>query len=254
MADLLEFDECKMYFGIPYKINDYVTITPPTVGQIIEWGENKYFSMVHLLTAIPSDMKSHLFDLGVDYEEISDFDFFIYLCKNISKEQTSIILGDLDLSQLIPLTNEETGKVSLYTPIFSDGKNVSVEICIDELAYVKLSNYLRKLHGITSKVEHAANKTTKRILIELDRQKKAELSKDPQKSNLFPVISARMRYPGFKYKSNELKECGIYEFIDTVKGANIYIQSTSLLAGSFSGFMDTSKIPKKNFDWMRAAE
>ena len=60
-----------------------------------------------------------------------------------------------------------------------------------------------------------------------------------------------MRYPGFKYKSKELKECSIYEFMDTVQGSQIYIQSNALLQGMYSGMIDTSKINKKEFDWMR---
>ena len=63
-----------------------------------------------------------------------------------------------------------------------------------------------------------------------------------------------MRYPGFKYKKNELKECGLYEFMDTVHGAQIYVSTTSLLANMYSGFVDTSKINKKEFNWMRGLD
>ena len=62
-----------------------------------------------------------------------------------------------------------------------------------------------------------------------------------------------MRYPGFKYKKNELKECGLYEFMDAVQGAQIYVSATSLLSGMYSGMIDTSKINKKEFNWMRSA-
>ena len=51
---------------------------------------------------------------------------------------------------------------------FYDKEN---EILIDHLAYIKIVGYLRKLHGIKPKIEHAANKTTKRILIQLDRER-----------------------------------------------------------------------------------
>lgn len=60
-----------------------------------------------------------------------------------------------------------------------------------------------------------------------------------------------MRYPGFKYKSSELKECTLYEFMDTVMGANIYVSATSLLKGIYGGMVDSSKIDKKQLDWMR---
>lgn len=78
--------------------------------------------------------------------------------------------------------------------------------------------------------------------------------KEGYKSTLMPLVSAMMRYPGFKYKSNELEKISIYEFLDTVRGSQIYVASTALLQGSYSGMIDTSKIPKKEFDWMRSPD
>jgi hypothetical protein len=42
--------------------------------------------------------------------------------------------------------------------------------------------------------------------------------------------------------------------MDTVMGAQIYVSSTALLQGSYSGMIDTSKINKKEFNWMRNLE
>jgi len=52
----LEIDELKLYFGYDYPIGDIV-IHQPTMGEIIEYGEREYYSMVHCLTSIPSDAK-----------------------------------------------------------------------------------------------------------------------------------------------------------------------------------------------------
>ena len=119
---------------------------------------------------------------------------------------------------------------------------------------MKLVEYIRKVHNIKQKVEKAANKTTKKILIQLDRDRIKKAQNEEYKSYLKTLISAMMRYPGFKYKSNELKQCGLYEFMDTVQGAQIYISSTALLKGSYSGMIDTSKINKKEFNGMRSLD
>jgi hypothetical protein len=58
--NLLEVDELSLYFGDPYKVNDYVTITIPKIGDIVKYGERQYYSMVQTITAIPSEMKSQL--------------------------------------------------------------------------------------------------------------------------------------------------------------------------------------------------
>jgi hypothetical protein len=243
-SSLIEIDELKMYFGEPFYINEKIAIYIPTVGEIVEFGERKYYSMVHTLTCIPSDMKSQLFDMGYDYEEMSDFELFMMLSRNLPQETTKLVLGDLDLTKFGIFTNTDNNELVLY-----DEEN---GIVIDKLIYMKMVEYIRKVHNIKPKVEKAANKTTKKILIQLDRDKIKKSQKEPYKSQLKDLISAMMRYPGFKYKSNELKQCGLYEFMDTVQGAQIYISSTALLQGSYSGMIDTSKINKKEFNWMRS--
>ena len=122
------------------------------------------------------------------------------------------------------------------------------------MSYLKLVKCLRTLHFIRPKIEKAANKTTKKILINLDRERIKKQKDKDYESNLKPLISAMMRYPGFKYKTSDLLDCTIYEFMDTVTGAQIYVSSTALLQGSYSGMCDTSKISKKEFNWMRGIE
>jgi hypothetical protein len=246
MAEIFEYDELQMYFGEPYYINDKISIYIPTIGEIVEFGEKQYYGMIHTLTCIPSDMKSQLDDMNIDYMEISDFELFMMLSRTLPQESTELILGDLDLSKFTPYLNQINNEKILY-----DAEN---DIIIDRLIYTKMVNYIRKIHNIKPKVEKAANKTTRKILIQLDRERINKSKDEPYKSHLKPLISAMMRFPGFKYKKNELKECGLYEFMDTVYGAQIYVSSTALLQGSYSGMIDTSKIDKKEFNWMRNIE
>ncbi len=243
--NVIDFDEMKMYFGEDYKVNDYITIHSPSLGDIINFGEKRYFSVIHSLTCIPSDMKSQLFDMGIDYEEISDYELFIMLSRTLKKSDTYLLFDNLDLSKFELGRNDENN-IILFNP--------ETNQIIDELAYIKISGYLRKYHGITPKIEKAATKTTKKLLIQLDRDEIARAQRTGYKSQLKNLVSAMMRYPGFKYKSSELKQCSYFEFMDTVYGAQIYVSSTALLKGSYSGMIDTSKINKKEFNWMRSMD
>lgn len=244
-GDLIEVDELKMYFGEPFKLNDKITIYQPTIGDIIEFGEKQYYSVISTLTCIPSDMKSQLEDLGINYMEISDFELFMLMARGLTKEMTKLILGEIDLSTFEPYINKANGEQVLYDEVN--------DIVIDRLIYMKMVEYIRKMNNMKKpKVEKAANETTRKILIQLDRDRIKKMKKEPYKSQLKELISGMMRYPGFKYKKNELKECGLYEFMDTVQGAQIYVSSTSLLQGSYSGMIDTSKIDKNNFNWLRS--
>ena len=96
---LLHIDELKMYFREPLQLNDKIILYQPSIGDIVSFGEKEYYSMVHTLSCIPSDMKSQLEDMGIDYMEISDFELFIMLTRGLKKEDTILLLGDLDLSK-----------------------------------------------------------------------------------------------------------------------------------------------------------
>lgn len=245
MSSLFEIDSLGLYMGEPYAVNKYITIKQPTIGEIAEYGERKYYTMVHTITAIPSDMKSQLLDnFGLDYEQLEDFELFMMLAPTLPKESTSILFGDADFTTLVPIQNPENG-VRVLT-------NEDRSLVIDMVAYEKIVGYLRQVHGLKKKVEHAANKYTKRILLEEDRRN-IELNKNkPYKSFLTPLVSAVKVRMG--YTKDYVKNMGIYEFTDDVARLQIIHNADALLHGMYGGMIDTKKIDKKDLNWMKEIE
>ena len=238
---LINVDALKLYFGDPYVVNQYITIYQPTIGDIIEYGEKEYYSMIQTITAIPSDMKSSLFDMGLDWTQVEDFQLFMMLSQSLSQKQTEIILGDIDLQRMKPVENLQNGEVILRDSVTG--------AIIDELAYKTMSAYLCKLHNFTKKVEKAGNQFTKQILIDEDRQKREYAIKQPYKSFLMPLISSvKVRQ---SYTKDYIRNMGLNEFFDDVNRLQIITNTDALLSGAYSGMMDTSKIKKSQFNWMR---
>ena len=238
---LVETDELKLYFGDPYRINQYITIFQPTIGDIVDYGEREYYSMVQTLTAIPSEMKSQLWDMGLDWTQLTDFQLFLMMSQTLPQEKTQILLGDIDLQKMKAVENLQNSEVVL--------RHLETGVVIDELAYKKISAYLCKLHNLTKKVEKAANEFTKKFMIDEDRQKIEYHKKQPYKSFLMPLISSVKARQG--YTRDYVRNMGLYEFFDEVSRLQIIVNTDALLQGSYSGMVDTSKINKKNFNWMR---
>ena len=239
--NLLEVDELSLYFGEPYVVNDYITITIPKIGDVVKYGERQYYSMIQTITAIPSEMKSQLWDSGLDWTQLTDFQLFMMLAPTLSKEQTSILFGDLNLQSLKPFENTENETVFLGNP--------DTGVIIDELAFGKIHSYLCSAHNLTKKVEKAANEYTKKFMIDEDRQKLKYNAKQKYKSFLKPLISSVKCRMG--YTLDYVKDMGLVEFFDDLSRLQIIVNADALLQGSYSGMVDTSKIPKKNFDWCR---
>lgn len=237
----LDIDDLQLYFGDDYVINDYIKIIQPTIGDIIEYGEASYFSTVHTLTAIPSDLKSQLWDMGLDWTEVDDFELFIMLVQTLTLDRTSLLFGDLDFSKLRPYPNTVNGDIVLA--------DKETGVIIDKMIYLRIMSYLRKLHNITPKIEKAANKMTKKILIEEDRAKIRFNKEKPFKSYLLPLISSVKVKQG--YTKDYMRNMGLAEFFDDVSRIQVINNADHLLSAAYAGTIDMKKINKSELNWMK---
>lgn len=237
----IDVDELALYIGDDYIINDNIIIQQPTIKQIAEFGEKNFFSMVHTITAIPSDMKSQLWDMGLDWTELEDFELFMMLSQTLTPDRTSILFGDLDFSKLKPFQNQQNGNIVLA--------DKSTGIVIDQMIYLRIVAYLRKAFNITPKVEKAANKMTKKVLIEEDRARIRFNQDKPFKSYLLPLISSIKVKQG--YTKDYVLNMGYVEFMDDVARAQVIHNADHLLSGVYAGMIDVKKINKAELNWMK---
>lgn len=250
----LKIDTLKLYFGEPYTIHTPskdIVVYQPTIGDIMEFGEERFYSVANVFIANSTMYRLQLWDLGIDWNEISDYQIFSMLVTNLKPEETKPFFGDIDFttfnlySKQIPSENEEElqEELVLYSPEF--------DIEINEQVHAQMSLYIRTILNIFPKIEKAKGKTTKQWIIDEERQKQKQNKDKGYTSSLLPLISGCLNHPGFKYKKNELKEVGIIEFMDSVQRLQVYESTTALLRGAYSGFMDTSKVNKEEFNFMR---
>ena len=238
----LEVDDLKLYIGDDYVINDSIKVLQPTIRQIAEFGERDFFSVVHTITAIPSDMKSQLWDMGLDWTEVDDFELFVMLVQTLTPDRTEILFGDLDFSKLRPFNHPRIeGEIILV--------DREAGILIDKMIYLRIISYLRKAFNITPKIEKAANKMTKKILIEEDRAK-IKFNKDkPFKSFLLPLISSVKVKQG--YTKEYVLNMGFVEFMNDVARLQVIHNADHLLSGVYAGTIDMKKINKAELNWMK---
>lgn len=244
-------DKLLIYLGENLKINDQITIYQPSILDIAKYGENHYFNVVYKICSIPSDYKSELWDLGYNYSKLDDFDLFILLTRDISVEDTCLLLGDtISLKDMAPLVDPETHNIMLY--------DENTELIITRDIYIEMISFIREMHNIHPKRERAANKETLQLLVDEDRRKKIqrvkEASQEPSPGSfLLPLISSMVNSPGFKYDINSLKSLGIYAFLDSVQRIQAINTAASISAGMYSGMVDMSKNPNllKQLNWLR---
>lgn len=261
---IYDFDELKMYFGEDYWVTDKICINQPKIGDILEFGDSKFYSILNLFCANPTSLRLQLWKMGKDWNKLSDFDLFSQvIVKNFTPKDTHLLFGELNFSwfEYVHNNKKECNEL-IYIPRDEYGNIIEIDyedaIIIDELVYTKIIKYICKMFDLHFKVEHAKNKATKEAMIwedEMNQNIEEEKRKksDRTKSFLLPLISSMVNHPGFKYKTSELKEIGIVQFMDSVKRLQTYENATALLKGMYSGFIDISKDKnlQKQINWLK---
>lgn len=251
-----EFDKLQLYFAEPYIVKNMdedgnviseIKITQPTIGDIISIGENSFYNTLYIFILNTTSYRLQLWDIGQDWNKISDYELFCTLLKSADLEVTKIMFGNINFREF-----------DLYSKTLKDGSQIMTlynpkqDIEISEDMYTHIAQYLRTVFNIFPKVEKTKGKTTKQWIIEEEREKlRIQKNEDGSKSMLLPLVSAYLNHPGTKYKKHELKEVGIYEFMDGIQRIQIYESTVALTSGMYSGMIDVKGIDKEAFNFMR---
>lgn len=206
----IKFDLLKMFYGEPYNVTDKIIIYQPSIGDILK-DEELFYQTLNIFVSNPTSYRLKLWKIGIDWNKISEFELFKMLMNGIDPKISSLLFGSLDFSSFSVYNKRLEGKeeIVLYDPVN--------KIEINKEIHNHIVQYLRTMFNIFPKVEKARGKATKEAIIFEDEQNLIDAEKAGKETGfesfLLPLISSCLIHPGFKYKKNELKEVGIYEFI-----------------------------------------
>lgn len=271
---MFDIDDLKIYRGSDIHITDKIVVIQPTIDQIVEFGEKRYFQTVHCLTGVGADFKWQLWDyFGIDYTQIDDFELFKKMIfrslsskkkiyeelmnnqdkyeeelKKISEEELaemlvnplSLVLKDIDFADFEEYESNKSPETILY--------DKEHDITIDRFVYTKMVDAVRKIHGFKRNNEIPGNEMTKMILIDDARDDAAMASNKEYKSVLKPLISALAVKTG-QLGSDSIWNTKVNMFFDAIKRISKIQDAELLLQGAYSGFASLKGIDKSRLDW-----
>lgn len=252
MKLLRDIDELKLYRGDDYVLPNGVKIQCPTLGQICDYGESKYLSMLSIFTSTTIDRCAQLDDMGIDYTQITNFQMFAIIFSHMltthpdeNQIDTSLLLGDLNFAEFVVAENEKG--LCLVNP--------KTEILFDSDVFEEMTSYIRKMHGIPQPLyTNVKDGFAKKQLIidarnDADFQRKLHAIKG-EHSQYLPYISALVNHPNFKYGWDDVWNMKVYAFFDSLKRISIIDNANHLYQGLYSGCIEYNKI-KKDLDWLK---
>lgn len=243
------FDKLKMYFGEDYTING-ITISIPTIGDILNIGESKFYQAISPFLSNPTSIRVLLYDVfKKDWNKTKDIEVFYILYQLLEdKEPLKLLFKDFSFDGFELIQARKNVDDPEYNHLALFNKNKNTIIYDDE--YMEIAEYIREIMNIHPKVEKAKGKTTKHWILQEDRIKTQQEKGKRNESTLFPLVSSCVNHPGFKYKLEELKQVNICQFMDSVNRIQKYEQGVAAMSGIYSGFVSAKDIPQDLINFM----
>ena len=242
------FDKLRMYFGKDYEING-IKISIPTIGDILDIGEKRFFQSASIFLYNSTSIRVFLWDNfnKLDWNKVKDIEVFAIMSKLIQdKEPLKLFFKDVSFDDFEIVQAKENIEDTEFVPALY---SKSQDILLYEKDYIEIAEYIRTVLDIHPKREKAVGSAVSWIIQE-DKMNIAQRKKTEESFTLLPLVSACVNHPGFKYKSNELKEVGIYQFMDSVRRIQKYENSTAALKGIYSGFVSVKDIDENVLNFM----
>ena len=240
----MNVDLTALYFGDDLKITDDIWIRQPTVREVVDYGEMNFWQMITTFCANTTAMRLPLWNEGIDWNKISDFELFCMLRSSYDPKFLSLIFTEeihFERMIVIPVKENAEDENEEPKPVLVDPENPSV--FIDETIYKDMVENLRAIFNYHPIEEFARNRFDKEFLIEDDElqifnRKRMQRIKPKKESWLLPYISVLLNHPGFKYNKEQLRNVKFFEFMDSVHRICQIERTTSLMTGMYFGMVD----------------
>ena len=248
--------------------DDILFLHQPTLNEVTEAlgenGDTEFYNGLWLMCSAAYDMPSVLYDMKKNFMNVSDWEFFRMMAPTISPEVLSLVLKEADGSGFsfygfgeYERNLDGATDIVLYRPSFKDEDgNVKSEMMIDESLYKKIIPVLQEMIGFTHKGKKAGNRSTLKLLIELDKKDRAKAArkKNGNESSIFNMVVSLVNTEECKYNYDTIFDLTLYQLLKSFQQIQGKKAAIALLQGSCSGFVDTSKIPKEDMSWTYSDE
>lgn len=222
-------------------ITDKIKVYVPTVGEVFD-NEDEYFSLVALITATPFEMMAQLDGMGIDFTTISQFELFCLLFSEVKKKDTSLVFGDLDLSQFQFALNQNNGNILL--------RDDCQDISIDKSIHHKISKVLREINFFDKNDKVPANEEAKKFLIDRAKVKQRRAMSKLKKSQFEDLILAMVNTSEYHYNFDSTRELSIFQFNASVRQVIKKINYDNTMIGCYAGTVKAKELNPDQLNWL----
>ena len=236
-------NEMTLLKGEAFRINKNIFVRHPTLNEVLDFGEEKYFDIVSLFCNKPYDYMVELADNGINWADKENFDVFLMAYnKERYSEGVNWLFGGRYFFQ--HARNEENGDLLLYDPVNC--------VAIDKLAFDQISSFLRRINFLSEKTEFTpANEIAREMVLEQKRKEMRRAERRPRnnESQLSTLISFLVWNNTNGMKIDDIFKLHLYQFHDGIARLLKTEYYRNIMLGYYTGNIAGKDIKFDVIDW-----
>jgi len=204
---------------------------------IDQFGEREYSDFVQLFCASPRDMIIALFDTGIKFSEVSQFELFGMLLNTYYPAIFSIF------EYMTGLTEPRITKDAVL--FFKDG----VVVQITEGVYSEISDYLKMVTNYENKESVSfIDDYAMEMFIEAEKEDIEFANESKTNTTMDDLISALVLETSYTFDT--VFSMYLYQFNKLIRKMIKKTDYNNLMVGIYTGNIDSKKIGKDKLDWL----
>jgi len=229
-------------YGKSLPVSASISIMVPSVGEIYD-NEDQYYDAVSTIVATPYDMMVQLDDAGIDFTKINDYELFCILFPRLKTMDTSLIFGDLNISNFQTAIDENYGKIFLVDP--------DTDIRIDRIVHDQMCRQLRKMLHLTKDAKIPGNEDARKYMIDRARKKQKRRKNKRPESQIESYIVALVNTEQFPYNYETVRDISILQFYASLNQVAHKIKFDNTMVGFYAGTIKLEDLKMEERTWIQ---
>lgn len=225
-----------------WQISDGVRLRLPTVGEVLSFGEEAYFSAMCSLYVTPYECMAQLAEQDIDYEKITDFQMFWFGFLSLKPESAQMLFDGLNPGDFTLQTNPENGQETLV----QGGGAVRIDQSVAE----EISRLLRRVNLVERCNKKAGNGAAKKFLLERAKKRLRSQRARPYTPFLENAVVKLACAPEFGAGLREICQMNLYAFNACLRQVQKRCDYDHICNGVYAGTVDAKKLDLQKIHWL----
>ena len=239
--------EMELAYGNDWITQNGICVKHPTLRDLRQYDDAQVYAFIRMFCLQPQDIYIDLWENGIDFEKMVDYDLFLllYLNNKVKHDEMFKIFMGMYRCEYFESVNEKEEIEKFIIGYNSEGSPFAL---IDQPTYSELTVFFKSITCFeNAKRPRFANQKMKEMILDMEIENKIDNKEDG--ITMVQQMNALVWGNTCGYNWNNIWDLNFYQFNYGLRHLDKIKHTQALWGGYYAGTINVKQVPKKELDW-----